>query len=137
MEILGTELQILAAGAQLKFNETVSFTISCKDQAEVDYYWKALTAKGGSEGPCGWLKDKYGLSWQIVPEILNKLHQHKDKTKGEFAMNAVMRMKKIIIADLQKKYLCQKYLYTLIFRVQQKKHLTFTNQFLTPNFPRR
>ncbi len=103
MEVLGMEFLILAAGAQFKFNEAVSFTINCGNQEEIDYYWKALTAKGGSEGPCGWVKDKYGLSWQIVPELLNKLHQSKSKAKREYAMNAVMKMKKIIIAELQEK----------------------------------
>jgi predicted 3-demethylubiquinone-9 3-methyltransferase (glyoxalase superfamily) len=100
INILGTDFQILAAGPQFKFNEAVSFVIACKDQAEVDYYWKALSAKGGSEGPCGWLKDKYGLSWQIVPELYFKLESHKSKAKREHALKAVLKMKKIIIADL-------------------------------------
>lgn len=100
IEILGTDFQILAAGPLFKFNEAVSFVITCKDQAEVDYYWKALTARGGSEGPCGWLKDKYGLSWQVVPELYFKLEAHKNKAKRLYALNAVLKMKKIIIADL-------------------------------------
>ncbi|MEZ4972709.1 MAG: VOC family protein [Cyclobacteriaceae bacterium] len=102
IQILGMDFQILAAGPLFKFNEPVSFVVRCKDQKEIDYYWKALTAKGGSEGPCGWLKDKYGLSWQIVPEIYFKLESHKDKSKRDHAMKAVLKMKKIIIADLVK-----------------------------------
>ncbi|ANH83181.1 hypothetical protein A8C56_21315 [Niabella ginsenosidivorans] len=101
MELLGFEFQILAAGPHFKFNEAVSFSIACKDQAEVDYYWKALTAKGGSEGPCGWVKGKYGLSWQVNPVQLTRLITHKDKAKRTFALNAMMKMKKIIIADLE------------------------------------
>ena len=102
MEVLGMRFQILAAGPLFKFNEAVSFSLRCKDQAEVDYYWNALTAKGGSEGPCGWCKDKYGLSWQVIPEQLFKLERHKDKAKGKYAFTAMLKMKKIIIADLQK-----------------------------------
>ncbi|MBK8874206.1 MAG: VOC family protein [Bacteroidetes bacterium] len=67
VEVAGMELSILAAGPFFKFNESVSFVINCKDQAEVDYYWSALTANGGAESACGWCKDKYGLSWQVVP----------------------------------------------------------------------
>lgn len=103
MEIMGMQFQILAAGPIFTFNEAVSFTISCKNQAEVDYYWKSLTAKGGSEGPCGWLKDKYGLSWQVTPTQLQKLIAHTNKAKRTYAMNAMLKMKKIIIADLEKK----------------------------------
>lgn len=102
IHILGMDFQILAAGPMFKFNEAVSFVITCKDQAEVDYYWKALTAKGGSEGPCGWLKDKYGLSWQVVPERYFKLEAHKNKAKREYAFHAVFKMKRIIIADLER-----------------------------------
>jgi predicted 3-demethylubiquinone-9 3-methyltransferase (glyoxalase superfamily) len=101
IHILGMDFQILAAGPLFKFNEAVSFVITCKDQAEIDYYWKALTIKGGSEGPCGWLKDKYGLSWQVVPEQYFKLESHKNKAKRLYALNAVLKMNKIIIADLE------------------------------------
>lgn len=101
MHFLGMDFHILAAGPMFKFNEAVSFAISCKAQAEVDYYWKSLTANGGSEGPCGWLKDKYGLSWQIVPARYYELENHKDKAKQEYAFKAIMKMKKIIIADLE------------------------------------
>jgi predicted 3-demethylubiquinone-9 3-methyltransferase (glyoxalase superfamily) len=101
IHILGMDFQILAAGPLFKFNEAVSFVITCKDQAEVDYYWKALTAKGGSEGPCGWLKDRYGLSWQVVPKQYFKLESSKNKAKRLYALNAVLKMNKIIIADLE------------------------------------
>jgi predicted 3-demethylubiquinone-9 3-methyltransferase (glyoxalase superfamily) len=103
IQILGMDFQILAAGPLFKFNEAISLVIRCKDQPEIDYYWKALTAKGGSEGPCGWLKDKYGLSWQVVPEEYFKLESHKNKAKREYALHAVLKMNKIIIADLKKK----------------------------------
>lgn len=103
INILGMDFQILAAGPLFKFNEAVSFAVRCKDQSEVDYYWKSLTAKGGSEGPCGWLKDKYGLSWQIVPEQYFKLASHKNKAKRDYAFKALMKMKKIIIAELEEK----------------------------------
>ncbi len=102
VEVLGMDFQILAAGPLFKFNEAVSFVISCKDQSEVDYYWKALAAKGGSEGPCGWVKDKYGLSWQVVPAQLTKLLTHKNKAKKDYAMQALLKMSKIIINDLEK-----------------------------------
>ena len=103
MNLQGMDFQILAAGPLFKFNEAISFVITCKDQKEVDYYWKALTAKGGEEGPCGWLKDRYGLSWQVVPEQYFKLEAHKNKAKQEYALKAVLKMKKIIVADLEEK----------------------------------
>lgn len=99
--IMDMDFQILAAGPMFKFNEAVSFVVRCKDQAEVDYFWKALSSNGGSEGPCGWLKDKYGLSWQIVPEQYFRLEASKNKAKRMYALNAVLRMKKIIVADLE------------------------------------
>ncbi len=101
--ILGIDFQILAAGPLFKFNEAVSFAVVCKDQAEVDYYWEALTANGGEESVCSWLKDKYGLSWQIVPDALYELEKHPDDKKRLYALNAMMKMKKIIIADLEEK----------------------------------
>lgn len=103
MDIFGIRFQILAAGPLFKFNEAVSFTIYCKDQAEVDYYWAALIADGGSEGPCGWCKDKYGLSWQVIPERLYQLEFFAEQDKHEYAFHAMMKMNKIIIADLEEK----------------------------------
>ena len=82
MEINGIEFNILAAGPFFKFNESVSFVINCKDQAEVDYYWNALTANGGEESSCGWCKDKYGLSWQVVPvEYFDLIHSDDHKVR--------------------------------------------------------
>lgn len=102
IHIMGMDFQILAAGPLFKFNEAVSFVIRCKNQSEVDYYWKSLTAKGGSEGPCGWLKDRYGLWWQVVPEKYFKLEAGKNKAKRAYALQAVLKMKKIIISELEK-----------------------------------
>lgn len=101
IRVLNMEFQLLAAGPMFKFNEAVSFSIRCADQAEVDYYWDSLTADGGKEGPCGWCADKYGLSWQIVPERYYELESHEDKSKQDYAFHALMKMKKIIIADLE------------------------------------
>lgn len=83
------------------FNESVSFVVDCKDQAEVDHYWDALTANGGEPGPCGWLKDKYGLSWQIVPAALNELLSDPDPGRSSRAMQAMLKMTKIDVAELR------------------------------------
>lgn len=101
IEIAGMELSILAAGPYFKFNESVSFVINCKDQAEVDYYWKALTANGGEEGSCGWCKDKYGLSWQVVPVEYYDLINSNDPKVREKAMKNTMKQKKIILSELK------------------------------------
>ena len=82
------------------FNEAVSFTIDCESQKEVDYYWEKLT-EGGKEVECGWLKDKYGVSWQVVPTVLPKLLQNKDKEKAKRAMQAMLKMKKLDIKTLE------------------------------------
>ncbi len=92
---------MLAAGPMFTRSEALSFVISCEDQAEVDYYWDALTANGGAESQCGWCKDKYGLSWQIEPKKLRELSITSDKEKRNFAMNAMFKMKKIIVKDLE------------------------------------
>lgn len=92
-EILGMRFIAINAGPMFKFNESVSFMISCKDQEEIDYYWDALTANGGEESVCGWLKDKYGLSWQVCPENWEEL------TNKPGAFKNMMNMKKLIIAD--------------------------------------
>ena len=101
MEINGLEFSILAAGPYFKFNESISFVINCKDQAEVDYYWNALTANGGQEGSCGWCKDKYGLSWQVVPVEYFDLINSKDPKVREKAMKNTMKQKKLILAELK------------------------------------
>ena len=92
-ELSGQRFTAINAGPEFKFNESVSFLIACKDQEEVDYYWNTLTASGGRESQCGWLKDKYGLSWQVIPENMEELI----KKPNGFAN--LMKMKKIIIAD--------------------------------------
>jgi len=78
--------------------------VSCKDQAEVDYFWNALIADGGEESVCGWLKDKYGLSWQIVPKQLGELMGDPDPEKSQRVMQAMLKMQKIIVADLKNAY---------------------------------
>ncbi len=85
-----------------KFNEAVSFFVKSDTQEEIDYYWEKLTADGGQESMYGWLKDKFGLSWQIVPPILGKLLSDPEREKAGRVMQAMMQMKKIIIADLEK-----------------------------------
>lgn len=101
-ELNGEQFMGLNGGPIFKFTEAVSFTVDCKDQEEVDHYWNKLTADGGKEVECGWLKDKFGLSWQIVPTILPQLLSDPDKGKAGRAMQAMLQMKKIIIADLEK-----------------------------------
>jgi predicted 3-demethylubiquinone-9 3-methyltransferase (glyoxalase superfamily) len=86
------------------FNEAFSFAVNCKDQNEVDYYWNKLTSDGGSESQCGWLKDKFGVSWQIVPTRLIELLGDENPTKAQKVMTAMLQMKKIINADLEKAY---------------------------------
>src|SRR5690606_30740338 len=100
MEIAGMEFQILAAGPYFTFNESISFVINCADQAEVDYYWNALTAEG-EESNCGWLKDKYGLSWQVVPVAYYALINSDDPAVREKAMQGTMKQKKIILNELR------------------------------------
>ena len=101
IEISGMELSILAAGPFFKFNESVSFVINTKDQTETDYYWKALTANGGEEGSCGWCKDKYGLSWQVVPVEYFDLINSNDPKVREKAMKNTFKQKKLILSELK------------------------------------
>ena len=91
----------LNAGPHDEFNEAISFFISCETQADIDYYWEKLTA-GGSEGRCGWLKDKFGLSWQVVPAALGRLMGNPNPRSARATVDAMMTMKKLVIADLQK-----------------------------------
>jgi predicted 3-demethylubiquinone-9 3-methyltransferase (glyoxalase superfamily) len=95
-ELDGLRFTALNGGPHFKFNEAVSFVVRCEDQDEVDYYWSKLTADGGQESQCGWLKDKFGLSWQIVPLRLPEL------LKSPQAMQAMMGMKKLDIAELER-----------------------------------
>lgn len=101
MEINGMEFSILAAGPYFKFNESVSFVINCKDQAEVDAYWTALTTNGGEEGACGWCKDKYGLSWQVVPVEYFDLINSPDPAVRDKAMKNTLKQKKLILSELK------------------------------------
>jgi predicted 3-demethylubiquinone-9 3-methyltransferase (glyoxalase superfamily) len=100
-ELDGQEFVALNGGPEFTFNEAVSFQISCETQAEVDEFWSSLS-EGGEEGPCGWLKDKYGLSWQVVPTVLVELLSDPDKQKSQRVMKAMLEMRKIDIAALQK-----------------------------------
>ena len=104
VELFGQRYQILNGGPNFPFTEAVSFSVDCKDQAEVDYYWDALIADGGEESQCAWLKDKYGLSWQIVPEIMPRVLGSADRAAAGRAMQAMMQMRKIIVADIEKAY---------------------------------
>jgi predicted 3-demethylubiquinone-9 3-methyltransferase (glyoxalase superfamily) len=101
-ELDGQPFTALNAGPAFKFTEAMSFTVSCKTQEEVDYYWNTLTAAGGQASDCGWLKDKYGLSWQITPSVLIELLNSPDRAKAKRVMDAMMTMKKIDIAALQR-----------------------------------
>src|SRR5262245_5697061 len=100
-ELEGQEFVALNGGPIFKFTEAISFVVNCESQEEVDKFWQKLSA-GGQEIECGWLKDKYGLSWQIVPSILLQLLQDKDQQKAQRVMKAMLQMKKIDIAGLKK-----------------------------------
>ncbi len=102
--LAGQEFMAMNAGPQFKFNEAISLFVECKTQAEVDELWQKLTADGGEESMCGWLKDKYGLSWQIIPTALGEILGHPDREKANRAVQAMLQMQKIVIADLQKAF---------------------------------
>ncbi len=102
-QIEGQEFMVLNGGPMFKFSEAISFSIDVKTQDELDYYWNNLL-EGGIKQQCGWLKDRYGLSWQIVPSILGKLMGDKDPVKAGRVMQAMLKMEKIIIKDLEKAY---------------------------------
>jgi predicted 3-demethylubiquinone-9 3-methyltransferase (glyoxalase superfamily) len=99
----GQEFIGLNGGPHFQFTEAVSFSINCTSQAEVDEFWEKLSA-GGEEGPCGWLKDRYGLSWQVNPTVLGELLNDPDPTKAKRVMDAMLKMKKIDIAALKEAY---------------------------------
>ena len=103
-EIEGQRFTALNGGPQFKFNESVSFVVNCETQEEVDYFWDKLTADGGEESACGWLKDKFGLSWQITPTVLIDMLNDKDPEKSERAMKAMLQMQKIDIKTLKDAY---------------------------------
>lgn len=98
-ELNEKKFMALNAGPQFKFNEAVSFVVECETQQDIDHYWDSLTADGGSEGNCGWLKDKFGVSWQIVPNILSKLMSNQERAPK--VIEAFMKMKKFNIRELE------------------------------------
>jgi len=102
-ELLGQEFLALNAHSHHKFNEAISFFIKCDTQADVDYYWEKLT-DGGGEQQCGWVKDRFGLSWQVIPNALGRYLMDKDREKANRVMQAMLKMKKIVIADLDAAY---------------------------------
>lgn len=102
-EIFGHRFMALNGGASFKFNEAISLIIECEDQEEVDYYWNALSADPESE-VCGWLKDKFGVSWQITPKRLDEMIKSDDKDAAKRVMDAMLKMKKIDIEELEKAY---------------------------------
>jgi predicted 3-demethylubiquinone-9 3-methyltransferase (glyoxalase superfamily) len=93
--LFGQQFRALQGGPLFKFNESVSFYVNCENQEEVDFYWEKLTAGGGQESVCGWLKDKFGVSWQITPKQVFALLEDKDSKKVQRAMDVLMKMKKI------------------------------------------
>jgi predicted 3-demethylubiquinone-9 3-methyltransferase (glyoxalase superfamily) len=100
-ELDGQRFTALNAGSAFKFNEAISLMVACNTQEEIDEFWKKLTAGGGREVECGWLKDKYGLAWQIVPAILSELISSGDQAKTNRVMAAVMKMKKLDIETMK------------------------------------
>jgi predicted 3-demethylubiquinone-9 3-methyltransferase (glyoxalase superfamily) len=101
-ELKGMQYTAINAGSEFKFNESISLSVNCRDQEEIDYLWDALTKDGGEESVCGWLKDKYGLSWQIVPANIESLMVDANGHFNQKAFAAMMQMKKFIIADIEK-----------------------------------
>jgi predicted 3-demethylubiquinone-9 3-methyltransferase (glyoxalase superfamily) len=103
-QLEGQDFVALNGGPQFKFTEAISFVVSCKTQAEVDHYWNKLIADGGKEVQCGWLRDKFGLSWQIVPTVLGEFLTSKDAGKSQRVMEAMLKMVKLDIDKLKKAY---------------------------------
>ena len=103
-ELDGQKFYAFDAGPQFKFTEAISFYVNCETQEEIDHFWNKLTTDGGQESMCGWLKDKFGVSWQIVPPILGEMLTDKDNAKAGRVMQAMMGMKKLNIAELKKAY---------------------------------
>src|SRR5881397_4334046 len=100
-EIEGQRFVALNGGPQFKFNESVSFVVDCETQEEVDYFWEKLTTDGGEESQCGWLKDRFGVSWQVTPTVLIDMLHDKDAAKAERVMKAMLQMQKIDIGKLK------------------------------------
>ena len=100
-ELDGQPFTALNGGPEFTFDEAISFQIDCTSQDDVDYYWERLTADGGQDGPCGWVKDKFGVSWQVVPDELEKLLADPDQGRAQRAMAAMLQMRKIDIAAVR------------------------------------
>jgi len=100
-ELDGTRFLALNGGPHFQFSEATSFSIDCKSQDEIDYYWNKLTADGGGPLKGGWLKDRFGVSWQVVPDMMPRLLQDPDRAKASRAIKAMLKMKKIVIADIE------------------------------------
>ncbi|AKH38889.1 MULTISPECIES: VOC family protein [Nitrosomonas] len=103
-ELFGQEFMAISAGPLFKFNESLSFIVKCDTQEEIDFYWQRLASEGGQEVECGWLKDKYGLSWQIVPAVMDEMMQSQDPARLTRVTQAFLKMKKFDIAALQRAY---------------------------------
>ncbi len=103
-ELEGQQFKAGNFGPKFKFNEAISMLVDCDTQEEVDYFWNKLTADGGEPGRCGWLKDKFGLSWQIIPNAFGKLMDNADHARSQRVINAMMQMNKMDIAKLQQAY---------------------------------
>jgi predicted 3-demethylubiquinone-9 3-methyltransferase (glyoxalase superfamily) len=103
-EIEGQKFVALNGGPEFKFNESISFVVNCETQKEVDYFWGKLTADGGEESQCGWLRDKFGVSWQVTPTVLIDMLRDKDSEKAQRAMKAMLQMQKIDIEKLNAAY---------------------------------
>jgi predicted 3-demethylubiquinone-9 3-methyltransferase (glyoxalase superfamily) len=100
-ELNGNRFTAINGGPEFEFDEAVSFLMTCEDQNEIDHYWEKLTAEGGQESMCGWLKDKYGLSWQVVPEGFEEIFSDADPEKAKRTMEALLRMRKLDVAALR------------------------------------
>lgn len=100
----GQEFMAMDGGPHFTFAQGTSLFVSCEDQAEVDYFWEKLTLDGGEPGQCGWLTDKFGLSWQVIPKALGQLMQGPDPTKSQHVMEAMLKMGKIDVAELERAY---------------------------------
>lgn len=103
-ELEGQQFTALNGGPRFKFDEAISFVVNCETQEEIDHYWESLTADGGEEVQCGWLKDKFGLSWQVVPTIIGELMGSGDAAKSGRVMQAVLQMKKLDIQTMKNAY---------------------------------
>jgi predicted 3-demethylubiquinone-9 3-methyltransferase (glyoxalase superfamily) len=103
-ELEGQKFTALNGGPVFKFNESISFVVNCGTQEEVDYFWEKLTTDGGQESQCGWLKDRFGVSWQVIPTVLIEMLHDKDSEKSERVMKAMLQMQKIDIKTLKEAY---------------------------------